>query len=247
MRRQTTGRAILNGLMLVLVLVVNGMAGSGALSGRSIGDIAVDYPTYFLPAGYVFSIWGLIYLLLTGFVVYQATPAGRSDPSVGRVGTSWLINGALNMAWLVAFSYGQFVLAWVVMLGLLLSLLWIEINVSGQAEGPIARWLVALPFQVYLAWVSVATIANTSQLLRYLGWDGGAFWSVIMMAVATALALAMLVRRSAFVFPLVVAWALAGIAIRYAAVPLLVYAAWGFVAVCLGGLAWMGTHRARPA
>ncbi len=233
---------------LVLVLVVNGMAGAGTLSGQSIGAIANRYTTYFLPANWVFGIWSLIYLWLLGFVAYQALPAQRRSGFVERVGPWWLISCLLNMAWVVAFSFSRFGTAMVVMVALLLCLILMGERL-GAHRGGVSRGdriLGAYPFAFYLSWISVALIANTSQYLTYLEWGGWGIgeraWSVVMMVAATGLGLLMVVRRGVWLFPLVVGWALAGIADRYSNDPLLASTAWGLAALGLvglgAGLAW---------
>jgi len=233
---------IVNVTTFAVVLLFNGLAGSGALSGDSIGAIANRYPSHFLPASWVFGIWSLIYLWLLAFVVYQALPARRRDGFLERVGPWWLVNGLLNVGWIVAFSFSAFGTAMVLMVALLLCLV-----VMGERLGVHRpdvprgeRIFGAHPFGLYLAWISVAVIANTFQFMTYVAWDGwgipGRVWSALMMGVATALGLFMVVHRGVWLFPLVVAWALAGIADRFADDPLITATAWSMTAVGLVGL-----------
>jgi hypothetical protein len=250
---RATLRSILNALALVGVLVLNGMAGSGSLSGESIGVLANRYASYFLPAGYVFGIWSLIYLALTAFAGDQLLPGRRDAPVLERVGWGWIVNGVLNMAWVVLFSFGRFGAALVVMVLLLADLIVLHLRIA-DAPGPLGwrdRALVAWPFDLYLAWISVALIANTAQYLTYLEWGGwgipGEVWSVLLMAVATAAGGFMALRRGTWIFPVVVAWAVWGIGARYADVALLRSGAIAFTAVSIvlavAGL-WV---RRRPA
>ncbi|MEJ2541276.1 MAG: hypothetical protein P8188_15125, partial [Gemmatimonadota bacterium] len=229
------------------VLVLNGMAGAGSLSGESIGLLANRYASYFLPAGYVFAIWSLIYLWLLAFAVDQLLPGRRDAPVMNRLGWWWVGNGLLTMAWVVLFSFGLFGPALVVMVALLGNLIGIHVRIADASE-PLDwrdRLLVAAPFDLYLAWISVALIANTSQYLTYLEWGGwgipGETWSVVLMGVATALGGFMALGRGVWIFPLVVAWAVWGIAVRFPDVALLRSAAMATVAACAllaaGGLA----------
>ncbi|MDH3208175.1 MAG: tryptophan-rich sensory protein, partial [Gemmatimonadota bacterium] len=157
----------------IMVIVLNGLAGSGQLSGESIGTIANRYPTAFLPADYVFGIWGLIYLALMFFCIDQALPSRRVDPLLRRLGYLWPVNGALNVAWIAAFSFSRFLLAMLVMLALLANLVAIHLRIGNSAD---LSWrdalVVALPFGLYLSWISVAVIANTFQLATVLAWGG---------------------------------------------------------------------------
>lgn len=249
-----TLRQLLTFLVLVIVLVINAMAGSGELSGESIGVVANRFPSAFLPAGWVFSIWSVIYLGLTAFALYQAFPAQRSRAVHRSVAPLWIANGILNVGWVVAFSHSQFALALMIMVGLLVSLVVIEDRVLAATRDhaePGRRWkdyfLVQAPFQLYLAWISVAMIANTFQFATYMQWDGfgvpGHVWSMVMMGVASGLGVMMVWLRGNVFFPLVVVWALAGIADRSADPPLLATVA--LVFVFLGAIASAGAFLVR--
>jgi hypothetical protein len=247
-RRSRMRRQVLNAAMLALVLWANAMAGAGTISGESIGLIANRHASYFLPADYVFGIWGLIYLSLIVFVVYQALPARRASPTMDRIGWAWMVSGLLNVAWVVAFSFSRFGAALLIMVGLLASLVWIHerIGVDRVDLGRGDRLFIAYPFTLYLAWICVALIANTAQLLTYLEWDGlgisGPMWSAIMMAVTATLAAFVVFLRGSWIFPFVMWWAFIGIANRFGDILLIVSTAYaatvlGFVAMVLG-LAW---------
>lgn len=247
----------LNVAVLLAVLWANGMAGSGALSGESIGLIANRYPSYFLPANYVFGIWSLIYLGLAAFAAFQALPAQRACEPLGRLGYGWLVNGLLNVAWVVAFSFSLFPTAWVIMVALLVNLVWIHerIRFGTWTDGWGTRVFVAFPFGLYLAWISVALISNTFQLVTYLEWGGlglgGPAWSALMMVVGTGLSAFMVVHRGNWLFPIVFAWAFLGLADRYADLPVVANTA--YVTSALGivflaaGLAWRRSRAERVA
>ena len=232
-------RQIANTGVLVAVLWVNAMAGSGALSGESIGLIANRYPSFFLPANYVFGIWSLIYLALVAFPLFQALPAQRSSRVVQAVGWWWAGSGVLNIAWVALFSFSRFAAALAVMVALLGTLVVIHVRVAHTAST--ATWgerlFVAWTFDVYLAWISVAFIANTFQYMTFQEWAGwgvpGEVWSAGMMVAATALGGYMAVARGAWVFPLIVAWAVSGIAVRFQEVSAIAWTGFGLVPVCL--------------
>ncbi|MBK8057475.1 MAG: tryptophan-rich sensory protein [Gemmatimonadetes bacterium] len=243
---------VVNVIVFLVVLAANGAAGSGAMSGESIGLIANRYRSDFLPADYVFGIWSLIYLWQLVFTVFQALPSGIGD-AVRRIGPWWLVSGVLNIAWVSAFSFSQFGLAMVVMTALLVTLVVLMVKVQPIADGAgaVARWCVAHPFALYLAWISVAIIANTFQYAHVVQWGGlgiaEATWSVTMMAVATVLGVVMAATRGLWLFPLVVAWAVWGIGARHAGVPVLHLSAQRLVVagVLAGAVAWVWRQRAR--
>ena len=143
--------------------------------------------------------------------------------AVTRLGPWWVVSNILNAVWLATFAFSRFALAMVVMLALLAVLIVIVARLRGAppmgwAEVAFVRW----SFDLYLAWISVAVIANTFQLAHVVGFDGAGMsettWAVTMMGVATVLGWVLGLIRGMWVFPLVVAWALRGIGVRYAEV-----------------------------
>jgi len=238
-RWSKTPLRIVNLLAFVPLMVLNGWAGSGGLSGESIGVVANRWPTLLLPASWTFGIWSLIYLALAGFVVYQALPRPGAREAAARIGPVWLVTVVLNVGWLTAFSFSRFALALAVMAALLVSLIvvFIRLDVGGRPVGTVERLLVQAPFSLYLGWITVAFIVNTAQYLEYLGWDGAPLnpvaWTVIMMAVATVIGALFDLLRREWIVPLVVAWALVGIGARYADRPVVATVAWVLAGVSL--------------
>ncbi len=228
---------LLNLFAFIPLIVGNALAGTGALSGESIGVIANRWQTLLLPANWTFGIWSLIYLGLGAFVVYQALPGESPRNVAGRLGPLWLVTVVLNLAWIGAFSFSRFGLALAVMGGLLVSLILVfsRLDVGTTPVGQAERAFAQAPFSLYLGWIIVALIVNTSQFLSYLGWAGAPLnplaWSVIMMVAAAALGILFDLLRGEWIVPLVVAWALAGIVSRYSDQPAIVW-----VAAVLAGL-----------
>ena len=241
-----------NLIALLLVLGWNGAAASGAMSGNSIGVIANQYRSLFLPANYVFGIWSLIYCGLIASVVYQLLPGNGSRRAVQQLGPWWMVSCVLNIAWISLFSFAQFGLALLVMIVFLVSLIAVGERVRHDGEPSLRdRLLVVWPQDLYLAWISVALIANSFQFAHVVGWSGAGVsettWSVVMMSVATLLGIGMAWGTGSWIFPLVVAWAVRGIGARYADVPALANPAGWLVAVGIAGgaVAWMAGRSRR--
>lgn len=231
-----TVRQWVNVIALLAVIVVNGLASALPINGQTTGEISDRFDIYFVPAGYVFSIWGLIYLALLGFAVYQALPGQRDNPRLRRVGYLFALSCAANVAWIFLWHYERFPLTLVAMASLLVLLIAIYLRL-GIGRGPVStaeRWLVRLPFSIYLGWITVATIANVTQLLDYLNWGGWGIspeaWTVIMLIAATAITAAVLFSRGDVAYGLVIVWAVAGIAIKHAGTPVVTGAAWAATA-----------------
>ena len=240
-----------NVLALVLVIALNGLAATGAMSGDSIGVIANRYRSLFLPADYVFGIWSLIYLGLIASAIYQALPTAGAERAVQRLGIWWAVTGALNVAWISLFSFGQFALALLVMVIFLVTLIAIGERVRGGRSSLAEQAFLIWPQDIYLAWISVALISNSFQFAQTVHWSGFGIaestWAVTMMLVATLLGAIMAWGRGNWLFPLVVAWALRGIGARYPDVAAIADTTRWLVpaGVAIGAVAWLAGRRAR--
>jgi benzodiazapine receptor len=220
-----------NIITLLLMLVVNALANALPINGITTGAISDSFPVFFTPAGYVFSIWGLIYIGLIAFGIYQALPGQRENPRLLRLGPWFAISNLLNTAWIFLWQYGYFTLTLFVMLGLLASLLVIfrRLALSAKSENAREAWLVNIPFSIYLGWISVATIANFSISLYDLGFRGGPLtqqvWTIAVILVATILGLIMIWQQRQIAYPLVLVWAFIGIVVKQSAIQPVVIAA----------------------
>ena len=215
-----------------MTIVMNGLASALPLNGLTTGEISDRFQVYFVPAGYVFSIWGLIYLALAAFAIYQALPAQRDNPRLRRIGALFLLSCGANIAWLFLWHYEVFLLTPVAMLALLLSLIAIYLRLGiGRAQVSAAeRWLVQVPFSIYLGWITVATIANVTSVLDYVNWSGWGIspeaWTVIMLVAGLGIASAVGLTRGDVAYMLVIVWAYVGIAVKHGGTPVVATAAW---------------------
>lgn len=213
----------LNALFLLFTLVMNGLANGLPLNGKTTGELSAAYPNLFVPAGLTFSIWGLIYLLLLGFVGYQLVCAFRGEgprAALDQIGPWFVISSIANGTWIVAWHWQRVGLALLLMLLIFGSLvaMYLRLGIGQQAVSPPRRALVHWPISIYLGWITVATIANVTAFLVDGGFGdlapGPVFWTVAVMAVAIALAGLMIVNRRDRAFAGVVVWALLGILIK---------------------------------
>ncbi len=225
-------RQTINVLAVLATIVVNGLANALPLNGQTTGEISDRFQVYFVPAGYVFSIWGLIYLGLIAFAVYQALPAQRENPLLRRIGYLFALSCVANIAWLFLWHYEVFVLTLVAMFALLLLLIAIYLRVGiGRARVSLAdKWCIHIPFSLYLGWITVATIANVTAVLDYLRWSGWGIspevWAIIMLIVGAGVASAVSLTRADVPYTLVIIWAFTGIAVKHAGTPPVAMTAW---------------------
>lgn len=246
---------VLNIVAFAAVLLINYLSNALPINGRTAGEISDALPSFFTPAGYTFSIWGLIYLALTGFIVYQALPAQRNAAFQQRIGWLFIVSSIANIGWLFAWHYGYYVVSVVFMLALLVTLITIYLRLRIGRPQATTNWqqklFVHVPFSLYMGWITVATIANIASVSAYLGWNGfgigGPVWAVIMMAVAAVVVGLLFLQRSDPAYSGVLIWALFGIRAAQADTPLVANGALiiaGIIAV-MTVIAWVRRMR-RP-
>jgi hypothetical protein len=236
-------RQVLVVITFLFMLTANGLAVALPLNGQTSGAISDSFKVIFVPAGYVFSIWGLIYLLLIGFTIYQALPAQRENPLLQKVGFLVALSNMLNGVWIFFWHYNLFVWTMVIMLGLLATLIaiFLRLEIGKRKFSTVEKWLVSIPFSVYLGWITVATIANATALLKYLGWSGWGIdaqvWTIILLGAGVIISAMMSFNRKDIAYALVLVWAFTGIAVKwlgvYPAVVVSAFVAVGFVLLFL--------------
>ncbi|UOQ49984.1 tryptophan-rich sensory protein [Gracilibacillus caseinilyticus] len=196
---------------LSLVVVINALANIIPINGMTTGEISNQLTVLFTPAGYVFSIWGLIYLLLAIWVFAQLPKNRRYAPIYQACSELFWISSILNVGWLLSWHYQIFWLSTILMIGLLTILIVLYLRAKQVKNSTFD----ILPFSIYLGWISVATIANISYYLVYIGWDQHAvFWTMVMIIVATLLALFFLWNQKDIFYVLVFIWAFIGIGVK---------------------------------
>lgn len=234
-------------------VAINAAANALPINGQSTASISDRFDVLVIPAGYVFAIWGLIYLLLGAFSIDQARSSRATDPTLRRLGWLPALSGVLNTTWLLLFHYEVFILTVPVMVALLVTL--IRINAITFADRDrlvgLARWTVRLPFSVYLGWITVATIANVAQSLDAVGFDAfGVDPPLVASGVllfGLAIALTYVWRFSDSAFGCVIVWAYVGIAVREAATPIVPVVASLGAAIVAALVVWTVARTRPPA
>ena len=227
-------RSLLVPAATVGVIAFNWLAATGRLGGVDTGDVSDKYSTLVTPAGYAFSIWSLIYVGLIAFSILQALPAniGRFRP----VRTPYIFTCALNCAWLYFWHEEQIVICFVIIVALCLTLLFMNF-VLRDPESLADRWFAKAPFEIYFGWVTAATLVNLAVMLKFLNVDMGrsmeTLFAVLVILVATALAMLVRVKLTSYLYPLAIAWALTAIAVKQSGQTAIVTAAAAGVVACL--------------
>ena len=193
------------------MVYMNYLANSLPLNGKTTGQLSDAYPNLFVPAGITFSIWGIIYLLLAVYCVMQFLPASK-EMAVG-ISLLFIISCALNGLWIVAWHYQKLPFSLLIMVGLLVTLILINIQIKDLPLG-----VFKAAFGIYLGWICIASIANFTALLVSIGWGGMGIseeaWTIIMIAAGTLIVSLAIMRFENPFIGLSVVWAFTGIVIK---------------------------------
>lgn len=213
---------VANIIALIVTVVINYLSNTGVFNNSTMASVSARYQNYFTPSGYAFSIWGLIYLLLAAFAIYQAQGISgkREVPAVvEKIGWLFVLSCAANSAWVLAWLYDFTGLSVLIMIILLCSLWMIIVRTRMEMDLiPIKK--IALtwwPFAIYLGWISVALIANVAAYFTKIGWDGFGLspvaWTVIMICVAGMVYIGLTWKRNLRESSMVGVWALVAVAV----------------------------------
>ena len=215
---------VLNFLALIVTLAMNYLSSAGIFNGKTVADISDKYHNFFTPAGYAFSIWGIIYLGLFGFVIYTGKSLvikkEADDGVVLKIGWWFILSCLANSLWILFWVNDQLWVTVLLMLFLLFSLVKIILNLNMEMEyHPLKKYvLIYWPFAIYTGWISVAFIADISAFLVKMNWNGfglsPVIWTLIMIIVAGLLNIVMIRKRNLREFAIAGVWALVAIAVE---------------------------------
>lgn len=205
---------LINTIAFVFMVTMNTLANTLPLNGITTGEVSDRILVLFTPAGYVFSIWGVIYILLGIWIVRQWFSNDLEKKMSEKVWLWFFVSSVFNSVWIVCWHYGYFTWTVVLIVGMLLAL--IKIHRTYLAERQLQ--LTRAAFSVYLGWVSVATIANVSYLLVELNWGqfgiAAEAWTVVLLVIATVLGYRYIKKFQDAFFGVVLVWAFIGIAVN---------------------------------
>lgn len=244
---------VLNLVAVFATIIVNFLANYLPLNGKYTGELSDAYPNLFVPAGITFAIWGVIYFFLILFALYQARDLfGKTQydmPFLNKISFFFILTSLANILWIFFWHYEQIILSLLAMIILFVSLviIYLRLEVGEKKVSRHEKLFVQTPFSVYLGWITVATIANVTAVLVSNNWDGFGIseqiWTILVLVVATIIALLVLITRKDFAYCLVIVWAFLGIAVkRFGADPLygiqseIAYSALGaivFILICM--------------
>jgi len=210
-----------NVLSFILMVTINALANILPINGITTGGVSDSYPNLFAPAGVTFAIWGLIYLLLAGFVIYQlGLFKGADTKAIIKLISGYFIMSSLaNTAWIFSWQYKIIPLSMILMLVILVCLIKINIKINSIELTSKEKLFVKLPFSVYFGWITVATIANATTMLVSLGWNGWGLseqiWTIVILSIGLIIGMATTLKNKDIPYGIVIFWAYLGILIKH--------------------------------
>lgn len=208
-------------LATVVMLVNSVLASAIPYNGVTTLEASKSISIYFIPARYVFSIWGLIFLGLLVYTVYQALPPQKDNVILRRMGWWYVAGIGAFSAWMFFFHFQNYLFSTVMMISLLISLIVIyeKLGTGKIQVSRGMRYLVQVPFSLFLGWITMSTIGNLANLLQYFDWNGlgidAKIWAVVMMVVTIVIAELTAFNRQDLVYLAVFVWAFIGIAVNH--------------------------------
>lgn len=214
--------ALLNFVVIIGVVYWNYYANAQGINENSVGSLSAKYANLFTPAGYAFSIWGIIFLSLIANAFFQlvAVFSRRSDDFISKMGPWLIIANIGNAAWIWAWLTERTGLSVIIIVIMLISLLQLvfRLGIGTSKAKRSERIGVWFPVSLYAGWVTVATAANISAYLAKLQWQGifsEAIWAVILLAIATGIYAFITIKRRMITFTMVGIWAILAIMMRH--------------------------------
>ncbi|MDU4698755.1 MAG: hypothetical protein E6Y08_23380 [Paenibacillus sp.] len=187
---------------------------------RRTGELRDGLHALLTPAGYTFSVWLLIYGLLTGWVLYPLLRPAREPFSVPPMPVRFLLTCLLSIVRVMLGDHYP-------LLNLVILLLLVIVAASmyrstRQILRPAAAevWFVRLPFSLYFGWISFTALASIDtwvvQTRLLEGRLSGGPWQIgftlLLLAVGLAGACLVSYRLRDAIVPLTFAWGYGAIA-----------------------------------
>jgi hypothetical protein len=220
--RSSSYRRFANLAAFIAVVIINGLAGATSIiGGQNTAQVSNSFPTLITPAGYVFAIWGIIYVFLGVFVVYQTLPSQQGKGFQSKIGWLFILSCIANVVWLFLWQFEFLALTVPIMFLLLASLIFIYVRLGiGKRNAPqIEKLAVYVPFSVYLGWITIASVANVATTLVSLNWDGFGLnaqtWATLIVIVVLIITTLVIATRRDIAFSLVIIWAFVGIGFNH--------------------------------
>lgn len=223
-KKNITFVKVLTVITFFIMIAVNVLANTLPINGVTTGEVSNKYKNLFAPASITFAIWSVIYILLTGYTLYQLgffqkNQIRNKEALFQKVGIYFSISSIANALWILCWHYDAIPSSMILMFVILICLITIVLEIKKDDLSPKDKLFIKLPFSVYFGWITIATIANATTLLVSLGWDGFGIseevWTAIIIVIGLAIAVTTILKNKDIAYGLTIIWAYIGILIKH--------------------------------
>lgn len=215
----TKVKSWINLIVFAITLIINYLTASGFINGMSQKIVSNKYNTLITPAGFAFSIWGLIYLLIGISLVYMLlnNKKTRVKSLINILTPIFLFNCLFNILWNISFSYEKIGLSTIFIFLMLVNLILINKKLYNNKK-EIKYKLTSLAFGIYAGWLTIASFVNMLAFLVSINWDGfgisQTIWAPIILLVTIIISILVNMKLNNSVYLLPIAWAIFGIIMK---------------------------------
>lgn len=203
----TIGKQIVLYAAYGIMIVANALANILPINGYQTGEISDMHDVFFTPAGFIFSIWGVIYVAL---LLWLLSFSFKKQSLNSSQYWGFLLTCLLNTLWILVWHFLLDGIAFIVIFLLLLSLVYLY---QAQRKATPSK-LYLIPISLYLGWIIVATITNFSYwLVASVGIDASlqTLLTYVFLALTTLVGLGIIFYLKDLPIILVFIWAMYGI------------------------------------
>lgn len=209
-------------LTYILMIIVNALANILPINGIGSGEVSDSYPNLFAPAGSTFAIWGVIYLLLGLYTLFQLGLMGKYNKAFNKIGIFMIATSLINSLWIFAWHYDFILVSLLLIVGLLSCLIFIHKEMQKHILTKKEVLFIKVPFNIYFGWITIATIANATTFLVSVHWSGWGIqeetWTVIMLIIGLLIAIRTILKYQMLSYGFVIIWAYYGIFLKHTSV-----------------------------
>ncbi len=218
MKISSTRLKILATAAYIVTLTANILANALPINGVTTAAVSDSYPNLFAPDGFTFAIWGVIYLFLTVYCIYQFLP-GNKNKIFDQINGYFIGTSLANTAWIFCWHFNLILSTVALIVTILVLLIKIADHIREARLSGWSRLCIHVPFSIYFGWVTIATIANITVFLVSVNWDGfgisAATWTVAILTVGAIIGALRTHRDKNVIYGAVFVWAYTGILAKH--------------------------------
>ncbi len=203
-------------ITFAICLYVNYLANALPINGYTSKEVSDMFYNKIVPAPFTFSIWGLIYALLAGYLIYYLIVlVQKKEKQILQfegIAPFFIALNLLNPGWMYFWHQLKPGFALILMAGILISLIIIFLKTRNKIQ--MSMWPRA-SFEVYFGWICVATVANATAFLVSKGYDDISMntdiIAIFILLVLITIGLIVSLKYRTVVYSLTLAWAFFGL------------------------------------